>query len=434
MKNRIKAKFKLVDIIILMTITSTLFYLLSKNLPIGIGSFRFVWGPFSLITILLIKPKVILKQPVLQLLLISSILIFLLFFFWDKLFLNHRNQIIEEFYNILIFSVIWMYYLTSKNNRNLPKICKFGFIFIIYTIIVTNVVLFIDPMIVRGSANGFDGNTYQLKLSDTFGVLGYGYAQAIVIFIPILVYHIKKNRNLIFTKKWLWTILILIIVTTLRAQVFANVLIMIVTLLMSFAGSKRKKATFRYASLLILFVVVIPSSFYINLLNTASQYFSEDSNTYYKLNDFAMFLENPELDTTTGAGGRAERYPILLEAFLENPIFGDASYTSNLHIELGAHVYWMYRLSVWGIFGFMFFLSMLYKVYKSIVNSIYDKEMKFYYFLSVLAFIMFGLIKNIAGREPWIFLIIIIPGLYLGTLEDIRQFELRLGDNDNVQK
>ena len=37
---------------------------------------------------------------------------------------------------------------------------------------------------------------------------------------------------------------------------------------------------------------------------------------------------------------------------------------------------------------------------------------RYYYFLSLLSIILLGIAKAVGGREPWLILIVIIPGLY----------------------
>ncbi len=430
-----KDKFKLVDAIVLMGMLSTLLSVLSNRLPVGLGSFRFFWGPAIIIVILITKPQLLIKSPIKQVALYGFFVILLLqYTLWRHLSEQNHSNIVEEFRNIINFSIIWAYYYYSKRMSMFSKISRFSFVFILITIITTNIALTINPLIIRDSANSFFADVSQRRLFRILGSAGYGYAQAFVMLIPILIYHIKKNTKLVLTKRWLWLVLFAIIVTTLRSQVFANMLVMIATSLLSFAGSKRRKAMYRYVFIFFLLFIIIPNSTYINLLNSVSEYFPEESNTYSKIKDLAMFIENPELEMTTGTGSRAARYPLLFEALLRKPIFGDASYESKMSIGAGGHLYLMNKLALFGIFGFSLFIYMLYKIYKSISRLIYDNEMAFYYFLSVLAFIMFGLIKTVGGREVWVFLIIVIPGLFLGTLEDMEQERLCSEENNDVQK
>jgi hypothetical protein len=86
----------------------------------------------------------------------------------------------------------------------------------------------------------------------------------------------------------------------------------------------------------------------------------------------------------------------------------------------------MNRLTIWGALGFSFFVFVLYQIYKRI-RSLFDASFGFYYFLSVAAFVFLGLIKNIGGREPFLILIVVIPGLYfLPIIEKNKKFIMKI--------
>ncbi|MDZ7721976.1 MAG: hypothetical protein U5R06_03895 [candidate division KSB1 bacterium] len=168
----------------------------------------------------------------------------------------------------------------------------------------------------------------------------------------------------------------------------------------------------QYSVLIAFFsIIYIPKTIYADFFLYLSGYFDSTSVIHSKLTDFAIFIQMPEFTTTTEAGGRAERYPILFKAFVPKPHLGTASSSETYNIGGGGHLFWMNRLTQWGILGFSAFIYMLYTVYKKI-HSLFDNEFGYYYSLSILAFVMLGLVKNIAGREPYLMLLIIIPGLY----------------------
>jgi hypothetical protein len=181
--------------------------------------------------------------------------------------------------------------------------------------------------------------------------------------------------------------------------------------ILSFIGSKKRLILFITISLSGILLISTSNIFFADIFYSLSSKFDPDSEIYYKLKDFAVFIKNPEFDTSTGAGGRAERYPLLFKALAANPLLGDASYDSRLKIYRGVHLYWMNRLALWGIPGFLIFVFVLFKIFRSI-SSLFDADYRFYYFLSVTAFIFLGLTKAVGGREPWLMLIVVIPGLY----------------------
>ncbi len=410
-------KKKIVYYIFLITIASTSLYVVFKNIPPVIGSFRFFWGPFTLFTILLFNPQTYFKKPLSWIILYGVLVVVILQnILWQYSDYNHY----EELYSLSVFTAIITFLIINRNYVIWASLSKMAFVFIVITIIGTNIALSIDPLVVRNSA-GDSFTSIQISLAKLTGAAGYGYAQAFVLLIPILVYHIKFRKQLIFKRRILIIILIAIFITLVRAQVFANVLAALATLILSLFGAKRARKSFLSISLITIILIAIPLSIYADLLYLAGSYFEPSSVIHQKIIDLAMFIQNPEFTDTTGAGHRIERYPMLFEAFSASPIFGNASYSSTFDIKSGFHIYWMYLLTQWGILGFLFFIFILYQLYKKI-RSLFDDGFGFYYFLSTTAFILLGLMKNIAGREPYLMLIIIIPGFYfLELLKDKRQ-------------
>ncbi|HAF30084.1 MAG TPA: hypothetical protein DCG75_13670 [Bacteroidales bacterium] len=410
--NRESVNMRIPDWVILYTIASTTLYMISRNLPLGSGSFAFVWAPITLVFIFSLRPKTFIKGPMKNLLIYGMLMVGILqYTLWQNM--NDWNQIriLYEFYYLVIMTAILYYYWGKGELRRLALLSKWTFVFIIITLITTNIALYLDPNLVREAARTGMFSDYQENIYKYTGAMGYGYIQAVILLIPILVYHIKRKKRMVFSPKVLIAILILILITEIRAQVFANVLVTALITILSVLGSKKRRVSFVTISLVGILFTVIPNTFYSNLFYSLSSNFNTESEMYYKLTDFAKFIENPDLDTSTGAGGRAERYPLLLGALQANPIFGHASGTSSLNIDLGAHLYWMNRLALWGIPGFLFFLFVLFKIFKSI-GSLFDDGYRFYYFLSVVAFIIMGLSKAIGGTEVWLMLIVFIPGLY----------------------
>jgi len=411
-------RVKPVSLVIWMAILTTSLYIVANNLPPGLGSFRFFWGPMALLLILLVKPATYTKTPMKFLLLYGFIsLILLQYTLWNNMNDWNRLSLLEEFYALVVFTAIFCYYWIRHDFKGLAIVGKLSFLFILITIISTHIALCFDSYIVRKSASPVNFTSFQSEIFRLTGAAGYGYAQALVCLIPILIYHIKFRKKMIFSRKILFVILILIIFLHIRAQVFANLIVAFVITILSFTGAKNAKKSFILIALLIILIILIPTSFYADMLVTISSHFDSDSNIYFKLNDFAKFIQQPEFEASTAAGLRAARYTLLLEAFLSQPLLGDSSYNSPFYIESGFHIYWMYKLTLLGIFGFLFFVFVLYQIYKRI-RSLFDNSFAFYYFLSVAAFILLGLIKNISGREPFLMLIVVIPGLYFVPLLD----------------
>lgn len=396
-----------------MTLLTTTLYFVATKLPPVIGSFRFFWAPISIVIILLKQPKLLIKRTVFMLLIYG--IVFLFFFqktIWIHMDSWNISLLNEEFYTISVFLLMLHYYWSQNKIWKLAFISRWLFIFIVITIVLTHFALFINGNIVRDSANSFSNNPEVLVIAERFGTAGYGYAQSFVILIPILVYFIKQKQNIwFFNYKMIFGVLVLLVVLLLRANVFANILVGVSVLIISFIGPKRSRMSFLSISVISIFMISIPSVIYSDFIISLSKYFSPNSITYEKLLDFAAFIEFPELDAETQAASRVARYPLLIDAFIHSPLLGYAFKNNTLNIGVGGHLYWMNKLTTTGIIGFLYFTSMIYLIFKK-AHSAFDNKFKYYYILSIISFICLGLTKNIAGREPWLMLILIIPGLF----------------------
>jgi hypothetical protein len=421
MKNRIQ----ITNLSILITIASTTLYIVFRNLGREIGSFAFLWAPLSLIFILINRPFTLIRGPIKIIIIYGFFMVGILQFTLWK-YMNEWNQIhiLYEFYYLTIVTIILSYYLGRGDYRKLAWLSKWTFIFIILSLITTNIALYFDSYLVRQSADTNEFSTYQEKIYKYTGAMSYSYMQSMVCLIPILIYHIKTKKKMVFAPRILIFVLLLIFITLIRAQVFANVLVSLLITILTFVGSKKRIITFVSISLLAIILLTIPKSIYASISTKLSTYFDPNSEMYFKLKDFAVFIEDPEFDNSTGAGNRAARYPLLFEVLLAEPILGESSHASQLNISGGAHLYWMNRLAMWGIPGFIFFIFVLFKIFKKIL-SLFDISFKYYYYISLLAFILLGLFKSIGGREPWLILIVIIPGLYfLSRIQQVKKVNI----------
>jgi len=407
--NKKNSTHKIIEIAIL----TTSLYVVSNNLPPIVGSFRYFWAPLALVAIFLEKRSIFGKKPMVSLILYGAISLGVVqYTLWSNMSAWDRKFLLEEFFSLIFFFTILLYYYVRRDFKGLARIGYMAFWFISVTIIMTHIALFFDPMVVRQSI-GNNFTPYQAKIAKITGAGGYGYMQALVCLIPILVYHIKLKKKMVFAMKGLIIILCLILILMLRAQVLANLLVAVAITILSFTGTKYPRRSFFLVALTLVVFWVIPSSFYADQLVFVNSYLDSSSTIHYKLKDLSFFLRHQEFDASSGAGHRAERYPMLYKAFIAAPILGDSSYNSpfDRFVAAGGHLYWMNKLAIWGVLGFLFYLYVLFQIYKC-VSSLFDDNFGFYYLLSVGAFVSLGLIKTIAGREPFLMLIVIIPGLY----------------------
>ena len=387
---------------------TTFLPVVSNNLPPIIGSFHF-WAPLFILTVIVFHYRLFLYKQVFLLILFAIV------FFYPKLFwpaINDWNStaIRFEFYYLIVSTIILWYFLSSKDYKGLVSISVITFTFIIITSILSIYSSIIDPLYARSITGGrLDEDT--LATFQRIGGGGYGFATSIITLFPVLMYHLKRNQKEVI-KFLLFALIILLFYTLIRLQFFANIIIGSFVIIISFSGLKNLRKSLLLSFLLVLFVLIIPLEVYASFFKHISSYFDPSSETYLKLDDMAsFFISDGVYEDETGTGYRLYRYFTLFEGFIQAPLLGIASNRYIYYDESGAHLFWINKLSVFGLVAFIVYLKLIIKNINISIKHLISDSMKFFYFLSVVGLLSIGIIKNIAGREPWIIAFVIIPGL-----------------------
>lgn len=405
------SKNRLIFFIGIMMLASSLFMAFANNVYI-IGSFRWLWAPIILLSSVTIFNVLQSKQLIYGLFYGLFYAVVLQYSLWQYANDWYKSAILQDFYALIVVLVFYLVLVKNGNFKIWISLSILGLVFIFYTCLASLYVVSIDPIAVRNSYSYMEANNPLLK----FGMGSYGFMTAIVALIPYMVFLVKKG-NLYFYQKILTFFAILFVFYVLiKVQIFANILVGAGVLLFSALGAKRLNKSIAFLLITSVFLIAIPSSFYVNVLNAVADSVDHESLVHEKFRDMALYVDNPVLtedDVSTEAGSRASRYPALWKAFIASPWFGDASYNSSYDNELatGGHLYWMSRLALWGIFGFLGYLFILRNIFKPVLR-LFDNEFRFYYYLSLFSIIALGLLKNLDGREIYLMLFIIIPGLY----------------------
>ncbi len=407
-----KPRFQIQDLSIFLTIASTTLYIVFRNVPIYLSTFAFLYAPITLFILILIQPRAFITGPM-KVLMVYGILMIGIFQHTLWRFMSQWNleNVYWEYYNLVVMTLILTYYIKVKAYYKLALLSKWAVLFTFITLVTTNIALFFNSELVRQSASTAFFTPLQAKLYQYSGAFSYSYAQAIVCLIPILFYYIKTNQVQAFSKKILIAALVLLIITEIRSQVFANILVTLIITILSSLSIKSQRKSFVIVMLIGFIFVSIPSSTYSDMFFSLSKLTAPGSELEYKLKDFSSYIDNPDVSNETGASVRAERVPMLFDTFLSYPFTGFASVQTNYSLDGGAHLYFLNKLAIYGIFGFLFFIYMLFRILLSI-TKLFAPTFRFYYLLSILAFVFLGSMKAVGGREVWLFLFVIIPGMY----------------------
>ena len=386
-----------------------------NNLPPIIGSFHF-YAFLWIISLLLLKPGLFLKPVILHIIVIG-ILLTLIFplVIWQKMDDWNLKALLYEFYYIFIANTIFWYFIVTNDHNGLNKVLKITFIFIIVTSILSIYSSKIDPLYAR---NITGGDFLYDKTDDirNFGGGGYSFATSIVALFPILIYFYKNSQLFHYSKVFILSLGLLFFFTLIRVQFFANILLSTIIIVISFLGSKRIKISILLVSIFIIISIIIPANYYAKVLDSLSHYSNSTSDIHLKLNDMSDFLETGNMENT-GIGGRASRYPDLFAGFIKAPILGTSFKNNNLYVSTGGHLFWMNKLAILGILGFLLYFHVyLFNITYNIRHFFKNTVVLFYYFLSISAIISLGLMKNLVGRETWIMCFFIIPGTFYSSL------------------
>lgn len=404
-----KSYFRSLAFILL--ITASFLPVVANNLPPVIGSYRFLWAPIWLLSLLIFYPQILKHKLIIYLLLYGLIFLFILF---NSLWINmrewDRKMITDEYYTFIVSISVIAYFRISTDYVGLAWLSRLAGVFIVITALLSIISSFIDPMYARN----LSGNWYGTEEKEYFSRLGggaYGFAGALVALFPVGIYFFRNNNLVRLPKIIIAAIIIVCFFSLIRMQIFANILIAFFSLIFSMLGSKRIKRSVIISGIVLLIILLIPTSYYSGLLSSASTYFEPNSETYSKLNDLSSFVSDDYEPDATGAGGRLARYPLLTNAFLATPFLGHYTSPEITDIGPGGHLYWMNKLTIFGILGFVPFLLIHYIFIRSSLRYV-NKEYLFYYLISVVSIIILGLFKNLAGREMWFVYFVILPGFF----------------------
>ena len=214
---------------------------------------------------------------------------------------------------------------------------------------------------------------------------------------------------------------ILCFMVILKMQFFATILISIFATAFALLGSKNIRKSLTYGGIILIIFGLLPKQIYVAPLTIVGSYFNPESENYKKFTDFAEYIEYGKQNDNS-ISGRLDRYPLLWKGFIANPFTGFYNSNSMLDISPGGHLFWMNRLAVYGLFGFIPFILIFYFYIKKRSKQ-FDKEFNYYFLLSMFSGILLGFMKNFAGMDFWCVFFFIIPSLYYLPMQKKRNIQ-----------
>ena len=400
----------------LMLMITTYLPVLYNNLPPIMRSHH-IWTGLWIVSIILFYPKIFNDKLIRFVLFYGFIFVFILqLTLWEKVDEWNKNLIINEFYQIFIGLTLITYFRQEKDYYRLSKLVKWVLIFVFITSILTIITTYIVPNYIR-DLTGLQGLRFQNQITSTleyksYGAGNYSFIASILCLLPIMTYYLKNKDIKQLTKRLFLFYIIVIFYTLISAQLFANLLLAAFVILFSILGSQNRKKAFFLSFVVLFLFLLIPIDFYSNFLLEISNFFPVQSDTYAKLKDLSnyLILGKYNIYGTSGIAARLDRYPLLFDSFVLSPIYGHFAGGLTNDIAPGAHLYWMNKLTVYGIFGFIPFTYIIYRFLKT-SNQYIDKRFIYFYYLALGSIIVLGFMKILTGREMWYMFFFIVGGL-----------------------
>ncbi len=392
--------------IIFMLLFSTFFYLLFINLPPIIGSHH-LWTIIWFLSIIFLYPKIF-KNKLFILLLIYGffIVLILLNTLWANIDPWNKKQIINEFYVFSVAISVLTYFRLEQDYEGFALIIKWTLLFIFVSAIMSIITAYINPLYARdltGISAFSESERVKILGYTKYGGGNYSFASALVCLFPMLIYLYKSNDNSIFKKYQILLMGIIFFYALIKMQIVANILVAFIIIILSLLGRKNLKKSIGIYIILLILIVVIPSHIYAELFYNVANIFDTNSEIYFKLNEMGTFFITGGTVENNAISGRYARYPLLMQSFLSNPLWGGK--------EWNGHLFWMNKLAVYGLLGTLPFIYIIYYYVKKNIKY-FDDEFSFYFLLSIFSIIGLGLMKALMGRELWYTFFIILPGFY----------------------
>jgi len=390
--------------------------LVFDNIPTFFSS-HLPWAILWLVSLIIFYPKVFLSKLMTLIILYAIFITTSLSTYWSDMDSWNKRFLLTELYHLSIGASVISYYFVSKDYYSLSKLAYWTIRFVVITAIMSIFSSLIDPEYARNiiGAGAIDNpEEFEKVISmKRYGGGGYGTAIAFMSMVPILLLYYKYGK--FYKKKSIILYILIIILALLSMQIFTNIIIAFFSIVFSLLGFNRLRRSIITIIFTLAIILAIPKPFYVNLLYNIGSIFNNYKELNYKFTDFAIFLEtgsNVE-EPSTGTGGRAQRYPELIKTFYKSPFWGCYFYNKdgNGYNPLGAHLYWMNKLTTTGLIGLIFFLSIIIYFIQNFFKKIQNKIVKFYYLLSIFSFLSYGLFKNISSKGAWFTFFVVIPAL-----------------------
>lgn len=400
------SKQKYFRIISFLLIITTYLPVLTKNLPPVIRSHH-LWAVIWVVSLITMNLQMFKNKFLLYVVLFNIVFsLFMYVNFWLGIDEWTLKSLRLDMYYFTIAITLLSYYKDTGDYRGLAQTAKWTMIFIGITSIMSIYSSYIDPLYARKITGGVFESSEDIF---RYGGGAYGFAAGLVCLFPIMIYYYRNNSICIFSRTEILIFGVICFIALVRIQIFANIIVAILVIIISLSGRRKIRQSLSISAIILIIIIAIPRETKADFLKYISNNVNSESENKQKLDDLINYLSYEKQETMTES--RIARYGILWDAFRENPLLGYFLTENDKKITEGGHLYFMYRVTAFGIIYFILF-ALIFVKYIKLNMELFNESYSFYFLLSVLSIIVLGLIKNLAGRELWYIYFFILPALY----------------------
>ena len=330
------------------------------------------------------------------------VLIVLIYAAFGKGTLSSSTFNMRFFAFINMFSVFMMsYHVKTLNAKQIKGLMSVAFIALLFSIIGTTAVSYIDPMAVRIYGFG-DVEDVDMSIASRYhsmGMMGYGLAHGmsvVAVALSVLILQAKSKWLKIVSAVMLLLLIRLLFVMTITTAL----LLAVIGIAIVFANYFSNGRTFVTIALTVLIVAV----FFLSGLSAMFLDFSGGVNSEItaKLGDAFSFVQSGSGEGQMGY--REDLYMTSFRTFLSNPILGLGS-DDGSRVYIGEHSYLLDYLAYFGLFAILFFLSW-WNEYNSLKPSLSKAIRGYHYFAFIPVAGLFTLkAGSVCGSLPFMSLV-----------------------------
>ena len=399
-----------------------------NNLPDPL--FRpFFYFVLWILFILVFQFKVLLQKTILPIYLFLLIYFVSIPLFWSDIVIGIDSRIniywlSTEIGWTFLSVLITTYFIKVKDYYGFGLVTLVALIFMAITSFTSIIGFITFPAATREMAGGLAAATDMEIVYRSMGIGTFAFFTGMAFIFPGLAYYLKRKDLNTKLKMIVFAFVILSFYSIFKSALTTSML----TALMFFIFGLNVRGN-RFLTQVITIFLIIILVFVIFRSQVASLlYYLADLlenvayGTKFKFDDLAKAIEigdfNPESTKTHISGERLSRSYLSFTSFLENPLVGGG--------KNAGHAHWLDRLGLFGIVGFIPWVVIFRTQIKQNIRLFSDKY-KLFYYLSFIAFIVFGLFKGgLESVETSICIYFIAPGLYfIGNLKFIKRFKVK---------